>query len=256
MSAPTVHDAATALAAASRMLVITGAGISAESGIPTFRGAGGLWEGFRAEELATPEAFARDPALVWRWYRWRRTICNNASPNPAHLALVHMESRFDRFLLVTQNVDGLHRRAGSRQMLEIHGNIDQARCTTCQAILPLDQLPGDRPVPACPSCDGRMRPHILWFGETYWPGTLDQAANAAAAAQAAIVVGTSAQVWPPAQLALLAQRSGAVLIDVNPQPTELSEAADVFLQGKAGELLPALLAALDASRAGKDGSGS
>ncbi|MBI5537387.1 MAG: NAD-dependent deacylase [Deltaproteobacteria bacterium] len=242
-----LQRAAQALASARNVLAITGAGISAESGIPTFRGAGGLWEGFRAEELATPEAFGRDPELVWRWYRWRRDICSKAAPNPAHVALVELESRFEEFLLATQNVDGLHPRAGSRKLIEIHGNIDTARCTKCSAILPLDdasEIPGSQ-VPSCPRCTGRMRPHILWFGETYWPGVLDKAFAAASRANAVLVIGTSAQVWPPAQIALQAQKSGATLIDVNPQPTEISAAADVFLQGKAGDLVPALLHACD-----------
>jgi NAD-dependent deacetylase len=239
-----LERAARSLTSAPHVLALTGAGISAESGIPTFRGAGGLWEGFRAEELATPEAFSRDPALVWRWYKWRREICRKAQPNPAHLALVRMESLFDRFLLATQNVDGLHRRAGSCKLIEIHGNIDQVRCTGCRSVGLLDDVPSDSLIPSCPSCSASMRPHILWFGETYWPGTLDVALDAARHANAVLVIGTSAQVWPPAQVALSAQRAGAVLIDINPQPTELSEAADVFLQGKAGELMPALVQAL------------
>ena len=245
-----MQRAAQALASARNVVAMTGAGISAESGIPTFRGAGGLWEGFRAEELATPEAFASDPELVWRWYRWRRDICQKASPNPAHLALVALESLFEDFLLVTQNVDGLHPRAGSRKLIEIHGNIDTARCTSCSSIMPVDaatSLPGSA-VPACPACRANVRPHILWFGEMYWPGTLDRAMQAAARADAVLVVGTSAQVWPPAQVALQAQRRGATLIDVNPQATEVSEAADAFLHGKAGDLVPALLSACERLR--------
>ena len=246
---PSVLDqAARTLASAASAVALTGAGVSAESGIPTFRGKGGLWEGFAAEELATPQAFARDPTLVWRWYRWRRDLCRAASPNRAHLALVALESLFDPFLLVTQNVDNLHRRAGSTKLLELHGNIDQARCTACQALRALDQLEAASVVPSCPDCGAPMRPHILWFGETYWPGTLDAALEAAKSAQVVLVIGTSARVWPPAQIALLAQRAGAVLIDLNPQPTELSEAADFFLQGTAGELMPSLLERCIAAR--------
>ncbi len=235
-------QAARCLGDASRVLVVTGAGISAESGVPTFRGAGGLWEGFRAEDLATPEAFKRDPELVWRWYRWRRDICLGAQPNPGHRTLVDIEQTVGDFLLVTQNVDGLHARAGSLKMIEIHGNIDRARCTGCGRITGVGETScsGHSAVPCCGACGARLRPHILWFGETYWPGMLEQAEQAAQHAQVAIVVGTSARVWPPAQIALAALHAGAFLIDINPQPTELSNAAAAFIQGPAAEVLPAL----------------
>lgn len=151
-----------------------------------------------------------------------------------------MESAVEEFLLATQNVDGLHRRAGSRKILELHGNIDQARCTSCEIVVALTdtQAPEGSVVPICVRCSSRMRPHILWFGEVYWPGVLETAFRAAERADIVIVVGTSARVWPPAQIALLARRSGAVLVDINTETTELSEAADFSLQGPAATILP------------------
>ena len=242
--------AARAMAGARSCLVLTGAGISLESGIPTFRGPGGLWEGFRAEELATPRAFAIDPSRVWRWYRWRADQYGDCAPNPGHEVIAKLESRFPSFLLATQNVDGLHPRAGSERLVELHGTITKMRCEVCGDLQPFPepvQGNGD-PVPMCGACHGRMRPHILWFGEQYWPGVLERAMAAARDAEVALVVGTSGQVWPPAMLALQAKREGAFLIDVNPEVTEISAAADVHLSGPSGELLPALweqLVALD-----------
>lgn len=250
MQTPALEEPARRLAAADRVLVLTGAGVSAESGIPTFRGAGGLWEGFRAEELATPEAFAADPHRVWRWYRWRRGICLQAAPNPAHRVMAEMDRFYEEFLLATQNVDGLHRRAGSRRLLELHGNIHQGRCTDCTRVhdLPGEPEPEDAPLPECADCGGLVRPHILWFGESYWPGVLERAMAAACAAEVVLVAGTSAMVWPPVAAALQAKESGAYLIDVNPAATELGVRADAHLAGPAGEVLPALWRATLARR--------
>ena len=240
-----LQRAAAALARAKSVLVVTGAGVSAESGIPTFRGAGGLWEGFRPEELATPGAFAEDPARVWRWYRWRRRICLGAAPNPGHHAIAEMESSFDEFLIATQNVDGLHRRAGSRNIVELHGCIHRRRCTGCEEVCDLsDELePDDAPLPQCASCGKLLRPHIVWFGETYQPGILEAATAAAEAADFVLVAGTSANVWPPIAIALHAQRTGAFLVDVNPETTAVSVQADAHLGGPAGTVLPTLWAA-------------
>lgn len=236
-----VERARKLLSEARSILVITGAGISAESGIPTFRGEGGLWEGFRAEELATPAAFEADPALVWRWYAWRRTLCNQAEPNPGHFAIAALEERFDDTLLVTQNVDGLHPRAGSRRLIELHGCIDQARCTRTGRVFPISEGTWNEGVLLDPVSDALARPHILWFGETYWPGTLDVAqAFASRGADVCLVVGTSGTVWPPAALALHAQRAGAVLIEVNPHPGHITPEADLWIQAAAGEVLPRL----------------
>jgi NAD-dependent deacetylase len=241
MSDP-LDRAAERLAAATGLLVVTGAGVSAESGIPTFRGTGGLWEGYRAEELATPEAFARDPEQVWRWYRWRRGICLEAGPNPAHDVIAQMEDHYDEFTLATQNVDGIHPRAGSRKIVELHGSIHHGRCTACEVVSPLrdDPEPEDAPLPTCGSCGALVRPHVVWFGESYRPGILESAFAAAEGAEAVLVAGTSARVWPPVAVALHAQEGGAHLVDVNPQETELSIRADTHLAGPAGEVLPRL----------------
>jgi NAD-dependent deacetylase len=230
--------AAALLSKARSLLVVTGAGISAESGIPTFRGAGGLWEGHRAQDLATPAAFQANPELVWRWYRWRKQICNDAEPNAGHRAITTLEQRTPGFLLLTQNVDGLHPRAGTQQLVELHGNIDTAHCTFCGHVRPVPDAPV---VPECHLCGYLLRPHILWFGETYWPGVLERAQGAAQRADVCLVVGTSAQVWPPISVALAAQASGAHLIDVNPERTRLTEEADLWIQGTAGDVLPALI---------------
>lgn len=233
------QEATRALAEARRVLVVTGAGISAESGIPTFRGAGGLWEGHAAQDLATPEAFARDPDLVWRWYRWRRGICNAAEPNAGHRAITALEASHDA-LTLTQNVDGLHARAGTRRLVELHGNIDTARCTDCATLRPIGEL-GGAGVPECPLCCEPMRPHILWFGETYWDGTLDRGIGFARDADVCLVVGTSGQVTAPAQVALHAKRCGALLIEVNPAASEVTPFADIWLRGPAGQVLPDLV---------------
>ncbi len=189
-------QAAEALAQAQSCLVLTGAGISLESGIPTFRGPGGLWEGFRAEELATPQAFAANPARVWRWYRWRAAQYGDCLPNPGHAVIAKLEERFSEYLLATQNVDGLHPRAGSERLVELHGTITKMRCEICGQLEPFPDPvnPQEDPIPVCSGCHGRMRPHILWFGEQYWPGVLERAMAAARGAQVVLVVGTSGQV--------------------------------------------------------------
>ncbi len=226
--------------AARAVAVLTGAGISAESGIPTFRGAGGLWRQYRPEQLATPEAFARDPRLVWEWYDWRRQIIARAQPNPGHLALVRLEERAARFTLITQNVDGLHERAGSRRVIKLHGDIWMVRCLACgqefrDERAPLPELP-----PRC-QCGGLLRPGVVWFGEALPPGAWEQAEQAARTADVFIVVGTSAVVYPAAGLAPLAQASGARVIEVNPEETPFSASVDCTLRGRAGEVLPELV---------------
>lgn len=226
---------------AKRVLVVTGAGISAESGIPTFRGEGGLWKGFDATQLATPQAFDRDPALVWEWYRWRKQICNDAEPNAGHLAVAEMEDLSERFLLLTQNVDGLHPRAGSKKLVEIHGCIDVARCTECAATFPVPSSGED--LPHCSACGALARPHILWFGESYWQGTLDVGMRFARQADFVLVVGTSGMVWAPSAVALEAKQSGAYLVDVNPERSQISAYADAWLAGPSGEILPRLIEA-------------
>jgi NAD-dependent deacetylase len=226
---------------ASSVVVLTGAGISAESGIPTFRGAGGLWRQFRAEELATPQAFARDPRLVWEWYDWRRGLIAQAEPNPGHRALAELESRIPRFTLITQNVDGLHDRAGSRNLLKVHGDIWEVRCQACGRQRRDDRVPLPELPPRC-ECGGIERPGVVWFGEPLPSDVWDRAERAARQAQVFIVAGTSAVVYPAAGLAPLARAAGAKLIEVNLEETPFSEEVDCSLRGRAGELLPQLIA--------------
>lgn len=234
------------LATASRIAVLTGAGISAESGVPTFRGAEGLWRKFRPEELATPEAFARDPRLVWEWYQWRRQLIARLSPNAGHLALVELEKRADEFLLITQNVDGLHDRAGSKRMVKLHGDLWRLRCTGCsiefedrRAALP--ELP-----PRC-RCGRLLRPAVVWFGEPLPSEAWERALEAAARCQLFISVGTSGIVYPAASLPLVAKRAGAYLIEVNVESTALSHIADEVILGCAAVVLPKLIAELSAA---------
>ena len=230
------------LAEAERVAALTGAGISHESGIPVFRGPGGLWRQYRPEELATPEAFARDPRLVWEWYDWRRSVVAAAEPNAGHHALVELERRTPDFTLITQNVDGLHDRAGSRRLLKLHGDLWILRCTVCFAeivdrTVPLAEIP-----PQC-ACGGLLRPGVVWFGEGLPPGVLQEAIRAAERAQVFLVVGTSAVVQPAASLPLLARRAGARVIEVNAESTPLSPLVDASILGPAGALLPQLVEA-------------
>jgi NAD-dependent deacetylase len=220
--------------------VLTGAGISAESGVPTFRGAGGLWRNFRAEDLATPHAFQRNPRLVWEWYDWRRGLIGACEPNAAHSTLVEMEPHFDEFTLITQNVDGLHALAGSRNVVELHGNIWGLRCTAgCRPpwenrTTPLPELP-----PRCPSCGALTRPDVVWFGESLPGHALDMAFAAVRRCQVMLVIGTSALIHPAASLPLMALERGAYVVEINPQPTPLSDAVDEAIREPAASALPA-----------------
>ncbi len=228
------------LAGARRVAVLTGAGISADSGVPTFRGTDGLWKNFRAEELATPEAFARDPSLVWEWYNWRRELIATKSPNAAHHALVELERRVERFWLITQNVDGLHPDAGSRKLSEIHGNIWKVRCTQCRQVHRNREVP--IPIlPLCPACGGLLRPHIVWFGESLDPDDLDRSAAAVGSCEVLLIIGTSGIVYPAASFASLAKQAGAFVAEVNLDPTPNSQIVDVAVGGRAAEVVPELL---------------
>jgi NAD-dependent deacetylase len=228
------------LAEAAGVAVLTGAGISAESGIPTFRGASGLWREYKPEDLATPEAFARDPKLVWEWYDWRRGIISKAVPNAAHKALVQLEIRKPGFTLITQNVDGLHDMAGSGKILKLHGDIWRMRCTQCGANFPNRRVPLPKIPPHC-ACGGMARPGVVWFGEPLPEGMMQEAEHAAASAQVFLVIGTSAVVYPAAGLIPYAKQSGARVIEINMEPTPATAIVDCALQGPAAEILPALL---------------
>jgi len=234
-------DLIAALRAAERVVVLTGAGISAESGIPTFREAQtGLWAQFDPRELATPEAFVRNPRLVWEWYEYRRNMIQRAEPNLAHYALVDMEQGLPTFLLVTQNIDGLHWRAGSREMVELHGNIARTKCF--DEGHRVDWWPESADVPPrCPYCGGYLRPDVVWFGEGLPEQALRQAIEAASTCDVLLCVGTSAAVYPAAQLPLIAKRHGAHVAEINPKQTAVSFLADWSLYGQAGEVLPALV---------------
>jgi NAD-dependent deacetylase len=233
--------ARTHLASARNVTVLTGAGISADSGVPTFRGADGLWRNFRAEDLATPGAFARNPRLVWEWYNWRRELIATKQPNPAHIALVELERRMrDTFWLITQNVDGLHRTAGSQRLSEIHGTIWRVRCTGCDVISENREIP--LPIlPTCLLCHTLLRPHIVWFGESLWEEDLRRCDEALRACDLFLVIGTSGVVYPAAGFASLAKDVGALVIEVNLESTPQSDLVDLSLQGRAKDLVPLLL---------------
>lgn len=219
---------------------MTGAGISAESGVPTFRGAGGLWREYKPEELATPEAFAKDPRLVWEWYNHRRELIAKAVPNPGHKALVQLEIRKPRFTLITQNVDGLHDMAGSGKILKLHGDIWRMVCLECRANFPNRRVPLPKMPPHC-ACGGMARPGVVWFGEPLPEGMMKEAEHAAGAAQVFLVIGTSAVVHPAAGLIPYAKQAGAKVIEINVEPTAASKIVDISLQGPSGEILPKLL---------------
>jgi NAD-dependent deacetylase len=235
-----IRGAREALARASQVAVLSGAGISAESGIPTFRGAGGLWKTFRAEDLATPAAFERDPALVWEWYDWRRGLIAEAEPNAAHKALVQLERVKQHFALVTQNVDGLHDRAGNRTIWKVHGDIWTLRCLRCRRervdrSVPLNPLP-----PRC-ECGGLERPGVVWFGEGLPEEVWRRAEESVRQTQVLLVVGTSALVYPAAGLVDLARSSGAKVVEINVEESAVSRTADYCLLGPAASILPRLL---------------
>lgn len=238
-----------ALRAAKKIAVLTGAGISAESGVPTFREAQtGLWQRFRPEELATPEAFQRDPALVWKWYTWRRELIGRAEPNPGHYALARIEALVPDFTLITQNVDDLHRRAGSQSVIELHGNIQTTKCSlegTVVDVLQTGSVPTEQQMqtglPRCPQCGSLLRPDVVWFGENLPALALEQAWEKTRICDLFFSIGTSGLVQPAASLPWLAFEQGTPVVEINPEQTPLSRAATYTLQGPAGVILPELV---------------
>lgn len=219
--------------------VLTGAGISSESGVPTFRGKDGLWRKFRPEDLATPEAFRENPRLVWEWYDWRRQNLASVRPNHAHLAIARLETRCEGFTLITQNVDGLHSLAGNKNVLELHGNIWRVRCTACGKVKTNRDVP-IKILPMC-GCGGLLRPDVVWFGEMLSADVLNRAFHVADTCDFMLVVGTSGVVQPAASIALRAKGEGAFVVEVNLEKTPISVSVDATLTGKAGEILPQLL---------------
>jgi len=232
-----------ALRAAGRVLVLTGSGASAESGVPTFREAqSGLWARFDPLELATPEAFLRDPAFVWRWYRWRRELVAAVEPNAGHYALAALARRLPALTLVTQNVDGLHQRAGSPDVIEFHGNLFEDRCSAEGCLV--DGVDHADEVPRCDQCGAFVRPGVVWFGEVIPSRALASATAAAQDCDVFLSVGTSSLVWPAAGLAETARERGATVIEINLDVTPLSAQSQVVINGKAGEILPKLVDSL------------
>ncbi|HEY4442162.1 MAG TPA: NAD-dependent deacylase [Candidatus Elarobacter sp.] len=230
--------------AARSLCVLTGSGISAESGLPTFRGVGGLWRDHRVEELASPEGFARDPDLVWTWYCERRRAHEHVEPNAAHRALAALEQRGGDFTLITQNVDSLHLRAGSRNVLELHGKMREAKCARCDVRRPFDEVAAAFSAGGVEAlrheCGGMFRPDIVWFGEALPSGALDAAFAAAQRADVMLVVGTSGLVQPAASLATK-RCTNAYVVEVNPEETALSPLVDASIRARASDVLPALV---------------
>lgn len=232
------------LVSASRVAILTGAGVSQESGLNTFRDAQtGLWAQYKPEDLASPEAFVRDPKLVWDWYAWRREAIKGARPNPGHYALVEMEKRIPEFTLITQNVDGLHRFAGSQNVLELHGNIQKVRCSQCGTFAETWDDDSES-VPACEICGGALRPDVVWFGESLPRDGLESAVNASRSCQVFFSIGTSGVVQPAAALAHAARNNGSVVVEINAEPTPLTPTVDFAFHGKSGVILPELVRAV------------
>ncbi len=237
MISPTLEDV---LARARHVAVLTGAGVSAESGVPTFRSAGGLWEKYDPQQLATYEAFSQDPDLVWSWYSWRRETIRGVEPNPGHYALAEAASLFERFSLITQNVDNLHRRAGNPEVHELHGNIERLRCIDCGTFFHGDEAPPSKQAQRC-KCGGLIRPDVVWFGEMLPANELQFAQQAAANCDLFLSVGTAAMVYPAAMLPLTARQHGAYVVEINPEPSALAHEMDECIAGASGAVLPVLI---------------
>lgn len=225
---------------AKKIVFFTGAGISAESGIPTFRGTDGIWNKMKPEELASFDGFMKNPDLVWEWYQHRRHIINNVKPNAAHISIAQLENYFD-ITVVTQNIDNLHRRAGSTKIFELHGNIERNYCINCYTFYNDESLNEFKNVPKCNKCGGLIRPDVVWFGEMLPQDQFNGGQNAAEWCDICFVVGTSAVVYPAAYIPQSAKSAGAYLVEINIEKTDLSLFADYSIYGKAGEIIPQIL---------------
>jgi len=229
------------LKSAKSVLFFTGAGISAESGIDTFRGKGGLWNKMKPQELASFDGFMRNPNLVWEWYQYRRKILKSTGPNPGHLAIAEFEKYIDTVTVVTQNVDNLHFRAGSTNILELHGNIEHNYCIDCKTYYGMDDFLDVDEAPKCPKCGGMIRPDVVWFGENLPQNIFAEAEETAKQSDICFVVGTSAVVYPAAYIPKSAKEGGSYVVEINIEPTEITNSVDCSLTGKSGEILPELL---------------
>jgi NAD-dependent deacetylase len=229
------HRASELISQANYLVALTGAGISSESNVPTFRGVDGLWRNHDAEELATPHAFLQNPKLVWDWYTWRQTLIRGCSPNPAHLTLAAWEERDILKHLITQNVDDLHHRAGSRKMTQVHGDIFRLKCTRCDHVTTLETP--EEGIPQCPECRSNLRPDVVWFGESLDSRVLDRVYKELGRADAIIIIGTSGVVQPAASFPFIVKQNAGALIEVNTEMTPLSGYVDLHVQGKAGCVL-------------------
>uniref|UniRef100_A0A7V0Z3Z3 NAD-dependent protein deacylase n=1 Tax=candidate division WOR-3 bacterium TaxID=2052148 RepID=A0A7V0Z3Z3_UNCW3 len=237
-----INQAVKLLKEAKKIFILTGAGISAESGVPTFRGKDGLWKNYSATDLATPEAFNRNPELVWEWYRWRQDIISRANPNPAHYALVDLENHFEGFLLLTQNVDNLHQRAGSKNVLELHGNIFRTRCLKCGRIDNIENARFEK-LPYC-KCGGLLRPDVVWFGESIPQDVWQKSMGFLSSADVAIICGTSGVVWPAAAIPEIAGNYGVKTIEINLESTPVTPVVDISILSPAGKTLPEIVKSL------------
>lgn len=226
------------LKTAKSLLFFTGAGISAESGIDTFRGKGGLWNKMSAQELASFDGFMKNPNLVWEWYQYRRNIVRNTKPNAGHLTIAKFESLFDEVTVVTQNVDNLHKRAGSNNILELHGNIERNFCMDCRTFYGVEKFIDVHEAPRCDKCGGMIRPDVVWFGETLPQDVFSEAERKSANADICFLVGTSAVVYPAAYIPISAKEAGATLVEINIEPTNITNQVDYPIFGKSGEVLP------------------
>lgn len=228
---------------ADSVVVLTGAGISAESGVPTFRGNEGLWKKFKPEELANFYAFMKNPDLVWEWYRHRKQVISTIQPNSGHYALAEMEKMYKKFTIITQNIDDLHYRAGSKTVYELHGNINRNYCIGCGKPYANEDIlqPDQGNAPRCSSCNGLIRPDVVWFGEMLPVDAWNSSVSASERSDVFFSVGTSAIVYPAASLPMIAKKSGSFTVEINIEPTDLSSRADEIILGKSGEILPRLL---------------
>ena len=240
MSTPFSLRLIACLAAARSVVAFTGAGVSAESGVPTFRGSEGLWAKFKPEELASMDAFVKHPAVVWEWYAARKRIIANIKPNAGHYALAGMERLFPHFAIITQNIDNLHRRAGSSTVYDLHGNIEQNYCMKCGARYSNADVLGRDAIPACTQCGGIIRPDVVWFGEMLPEEQWEASVSEAERADVFFSIGSSGVVYPAASLPFMAKESGAFLVEINPEQTPFTEKADEFLKGPSGVILPEL----------------